>query len=538
MGTEGRPEPKLDAGSPATPASGDIVDTFWDIPPIEFPSESGNAGASATTDSEAQSTLKGLHDGTNALNVDENAGLSFPSFDDVLQWPTANSSASSAKSSADNAETAVLGTFPDAHAATQPDAPTATMAMPSVPSADAQSSASAGQTLPLFTPVDKPSSDTSKSNEHDDLNIDFSAIEHNPEPVEEPKHENAGGARAEKGNGKGKIIAISVIAVVAVIAAIVGGIYYWRTDDQRQEARRLHSAALAQCEKAVDEYSAAQEALTKVLSNAKSAQAIKSDQVADGATVTALKKAVSAVKDAETIECKASASTTNLKEYAKTATTQSKTAESNAQAITAAAKAVTDSKNAKDVNDAKQSLQDKITEAQTLLDSSLYAVADDTTRTTLSADVDAANDVLANKSTDVKAMQAAVTTLNTDIDAVNASMAAYTAQQQAAAQAQPDTGYYNGGLTGGNTGGALGDDTGGNSGGNSGDNSGSNGSGNSGSNSGGNSGGNGGSNSGSNSGSNGSNGGSSGGNSSGNSGDNSGSNGSGTGTGSESEETE
>ena len=70
--------------------------------------------------------------------------------------------------------------------------------------------------------------------------------------------------------------------------------------------------------------------------------------MADGATIDTLKKAIAAVKNVEAVECKTSASTSDLKEYAKTATSQTKTAKKNATAITAAVKAVTDSKNAKD----------------------------------------------------------------------------------------------------------------------------------------------------------------------------------------------
>ena len=54
------------------------------------------------------------------------------------------------------------------------------------------------------------------------------------------------------------------------------------------------------------------------------------------------------------VECKTSASTSDLMQYAKTATSQTKTAKKNATAITAAAKAVTDSKNAKDQANAQQ----------------------------------------------------------------------------------------------------------------------------------------------------------------------------------------
>ena len=300
-------------------------------------------------------------------------------------------------------------------------------------------------TLSLFAPV--PEAKPQRDSATDDLSIDFSAIEQNPEPVEEPEGDRA--AKVSRG-GKGgkkrtKGIIISVIAALVVIAAIIGGVWYWRSSEQRQESHQLHQDALTACAEAVDQNSTAQKALAKVLADAKSAQSITADQVADGATVDALKKAVAAVKNVEAVECKTSASTSDLKEYAKTATSQTKTAKKNATAITAAAKAVTDSKNAKDQANAQQTLQGKIAEAQTLLDNSLYAVDDNSTRVTLESDIANANTVLSQQGTDVKAMQDAVNTLTASMDAVNTSMANYSAAveaQQEAARQKALNDYY------------------------------------------------------------------------------------------------
>ena len=300
-------------------------------------------------------------------------------------------------------------------------------------------------TLPLFAPV--PEAKPQRDSATDDLSIDFSAIEQNPEPVEEPEGDRAAEvSRGGKGGKKKtKGIIISVIAALVVIAAIIGGVWYWRSSEQRQENRQLHQDALTACIEAVDQNSTAQKALTKALVDTKSAQSITADQVADGATVDALKKAIAAVKNVEAVECKTSASTSDLKEYAKTATSQTKTAKKNATAITAAAKAVTDSKNAKDQANAQQALQGKIAEAQTLLDNSLYAVDDNSTRVTLESDIANANTVLSQQGTDVKAMQDAVNTLTASMDAVNTSMANYSAAveaQQEAARQKALNDYY------------------------------------------------------------------------------------------------
>mgnify|MGYP002093875736 CR=1 FL=1 len=404
MGTDERPEPNAESGSSTSPARGDIVDTFWDIPPISFDENDG-----------------GIAQGDNGTGTVAGGVQSvFPSFDEVLEWPTASA-----------ANTAGDASSPSDAVATAP----MTFAAP-----DTAESAQSPQRDDNAT---KPQRDSAI----DDLNIDFSAIEQNPEPVEEPEEDRvAETPRGGKGGKKRtKGIIISVIVALVVIAAIIGGVWYWRSSEQRRESHQLHQDALTACTEAVDQNSTAQKALAKALADAKSAQSITADQVADGATIDTLKKAIAAVKNVEAVECKTSASTSDLKQYAKTATSQTKTAKKNATAITAAAKAVTDSKNAKDQANAQQALQSKIAEAQTLLDNSLYAVDDNSTRVTLESDIANANTVLSQQGTDVKAMQDAVNTLTASMDAVNTSMANYSAAveaQQEAARQKALNDYY------------------------------------------------------------------------------------------------
>ena len=415
MGTDERPEPNAESGSSTSPAHGDIVDTCWDIPPISFDENDGGIAQG---------------DGNSTGAVADGSQSAFPSFDEVMEWPAASAANTDGGASP----------FSDA-AATPP----MTFAAPDTAESAQLPQQDDDATLSLFAPV--PEAKPQRDSATDDLSIDFSAIEQNPEPVEEPEGDRA--AKVSRG-GKGgkkrtKGIIISVIVALVVIAAIIGGVWYWRSSEQRQESHQLHQDALTACAEAVDQNSTAQKALAKVLADAKSAQSITADQVADGATVDALKKAVAAVKNVEAVECKTSASTSDLKEYAKTATSQTKTAKKNATAITAAAKAVTDSKNAKDQANAQQALQGKIAEAQTLLDNSLYAVDDNSTRVTLESDIANANTVLSQQGTDVKAMQDAVNTLTASMDAVNTSMANYSAAveaQQEAARQKALNDYY------------------------------------------------------------------------------------------------
>lgn len=417
MGTDERPEPNAESGSStsSSPARGDIVDTFWDIPPISFVDNAGSAASG---------------DGNSTGAVADGSQFAFPSFDEVMEWPAAGA-----------ANTDGGASSPSDAVATAP----MTFAAPDTAESAQSPQRDDNATLPLFAPV--PEAKPQRTNATDDLSIDFSAIEQNPEPVEEPEGDRAAEvSRGGKGGKKRtKGIIISVIAALVVIAAIIGGVWYWRSSEQRQESHQLHQDALTACAEAVDQNSTAQKALAKALADAKSAQSITADQVADGATVDALKKAVAAVKNVEAVECKTSASTSDLKEYAKTATSQTKTAKKNATAITAAAKAVTDSKNAKDQANAQQALQGKIAEAQTLLDNSLYAVDDNSTRVTLESDIANANTVLSQQGTDVKAMQDAVNTLTASMDAVNTSMANYSAAveaQQEAARQKALNDYY------------------------------------------------------------------------------------------------
>lgn len=415
MGTDERPELNAESGSSTSPAHGDIVDTCWDIPPISFDENAGSAASG---------------DGNSTGAVADGSQFAFPSFDEVMEWPAAGA-----------ANTDGGASSPSDAVATAP----MTFAAPDTAESAQSPQRDDNATLPLFAPV--PEAKPQRTNATDDLSIDFSAIEQNPEPVEEPEGDRAAEvSRGGKGGKKRtKGIIISVIVALVVIAAIIGGVWYWRSSEQRQESHQLHQDALTACTEAVDQNSTAQKALAKALADAKSAQSITADQVADGATIDTLKKAIAAVKNVEAAECKTSASTSDLKEYAKTATSQTKTAKKNATAITAAAKAVTDSKNARDQANAQQALQGKIAEAQTLLDNSLYAVDDNSTRVTLESDIANANTVLSQQGTDVKAMQDAVNTLTASMDAVNTSMANYSAAveaQQEAARQKALNDYY------------------------------------------------------------------------------------------------
>ena len=108
------------------------------------------------------------------------------------------------------------------------------------------------------------------------------------------------------------------------------------------------------------------------------------------------------------------------------------------------ATAVTNSQKAKekqDNADALKKLEAAINNAQSLLDNSLYQVADDSTRVTLQSAIDHALELFNGNSTDTNAINQSITDLQTASDDVNASMNALAAQnQQQQQQQQSNTG--------------------------------------------------------------------------------------------------
>ena len=190
-------------------------------------------------------------------------------------------------------------------------------------------------------------------------------------------------------------------------------------------------------EKAVKEYKAA-------LKNAKSLQNVKSDQVSDTKTLTTLQ---SAVKDAQNLttvgECSADLSNAELRQRSKAMNKQLPTLQSQSKTLNDSATAVTNSQKAKETQDnadALKKLETAINNAQSLLDNSLYQVADDSTRVTLQSAIDHALELFNGNSTDTNAINQSITDLQTASDDVNASMNALAAQNQQQQQQQSNTG--------------------------------------------------------------------------------------------------
>ena len=179
-----------------------------------------------------------------------------------------------------------------------------------------------------------------------------------------------------------KPVAVSITIVVLVAAVAVGGVLLWRNRENDAE----HSAALSTCTSSSETYNTARDTLDKALADAKDEQAITADQVADAATVSSLSDAIDEANGiGEAAACGTSLSSVDLQHNAKTNQKLAQQLTDSAGKVTDAAKAVADSRDAKteaDKTNARNALQTAVNDAQTLLDNSLWAVADNTTRVT------------------------------------------------------------------------------------------------------------------------------------------------------------
>lgn len=399
-------------GSPAGQPTGDIVDTFWDIPDIEFPSL-------------------------------ESSGTR-------TDGPRHAASGGGAKTGGDDAETTVLNS----------GTPEATSVLSTGAAEEADGATTVAETsmldgthlFPETGPAAQPCTVLGNLADGSGFDFDFNDIVNGTAETIEPVEAKPGEAShvADQPRRSLKPLAVGIVAVVLVVALIVAGVLLWRDREDDGD----HVAALSSCTRSSQTYADARSALDAALDGAEDARAITADQVADPTVVDALNAAVS---DAEAIDeaasCSASLSTTELNANADTNNALADRLNDGAQAVTTAAQAVTasrDAKNSTDVTAARDALQNAVNDAQTLLNNSLYAVADNSTRVTLEEAIDAANEMLQRQDADLPSLQTAQSALQTASDGVNASMQALSAQtttRQQQTQRYPDTGNYGGGAT-------------------------------------------------------------------------------------------
>lgn len=417
----------------------DVVDTFWDIPPITFSevesavergeaSDAAYAQVAATNMTTATSSTPMSDAPTVNLRVED-----FPNIAGKHISGAENDSASSFESDSTSSSTATFDFIQSADASPSAER-TVSFASP------VESASSADSTMPLF--VDSPASaSTAFMPESLPMPDDLSGMEndeHDPlklVPVP-PK----------KSHRKTIIITVAIVAVVALVAAGVGfGVWQRQQYDRGLERNEQHRTALGMCKKSSRAYEKAVKEYKEALKNAKSLQNVKSDQVSDAKTLTMLQ---SAVKDAQNLttvgECSADLSNAELRQRSKAMNKQLLTLQSQSKTLNDSATAVTNSQKAKekqDNADALKKLEAAINNAQSLLDNSLYQVADDSTRVTLQSAIDHALELFNGNSTDTNAIEQSITDLQTASDDVSASMNALAAQNQQQQQSNTGNAY-------------------------------------------------------------------------------------------------
>ncbi|MBE5064734.1 hypothetical protein INF27_01625 [Bifidobacterium saeculare] len=402
--------------------NGDVVDTFWDIPPIEFPTSNSS---DEPVDGPRHAASKGMPstaetqviDSGNSTAIADSSSDENDDAEATVLIPDA-SSAAPATPLERSTETSVLsGTrlFPESGPAAQE-----TAIIESVPALDFGSVIS-GEAPAAIPPAAVAGDGSVEENAYDSENSETSARKRSLKPV---------------------AVAITVVILIAAVA--VGGVLLWRNRENDAE----HSAALSTCTSASETYNTARDALDQALADAKDEQAITSDQVADAATVSSLSDAIDEANGiGEAAACGTSLSSVDLQHNAKTNQDLAQQLTDSVGKVTDAAKAVADSRDAKaeaDKANARNSLQTAVNDAQTLLDNSLWAVADNTTRVTLEEAINTANALLQQDDPDLKALQDAQTALQSASDGVNASM-----EELAAQNATNNNGYYDYGYAGG-----------------------------------------------------------------------------------------
>lgn len=408
----------------------DVVDTFWDIPPITFSEvESAVERGEASDAAYAQVAATNMTTATSSTPVSDAPTVNLR----VEDFPNiAGKHISGAENDSTSSSTATLDVAQSADASPSAESAERTVSFTS----PVGSAASADSTMPLF--VDSPASASTTFIPEslpmpDDLS-DMENDEHDPlklVPVP-PK----------KSHRKTIIITVAIVAIVALVAAGVGfGVWQRRQYDQGLERNEQHRTALSMCKKSSRAYEKAVKEYKAALKNVKSLQNVKSDQVSDAKTLTTLQ---SAVKDAQNLttvgECSADLSNAELRQRSKAMNKQLPTLQSQSKTLNDSATAVTNSQKAKekqDNADALKKLEAAINNAQSLLDNSLYQVADDSTRVTLQSAIDHALELFNGNSTDTNAINQSITDLQTASDGVNASMNALAAQNQ---QQQSNTG--------------------------------------------------------------------------------------------------
>ena len=418
-----------------------MVDTFWDIPLITFSevesavergeaSDAAYAQAAATSMTAATSSTPVSDAPTVNLRVED-----FPNSAGKHISGAENDSASSCEPDSTSSSTATLDFTQSADASPSAESAERTVSFAS----PVESVSSADSTMPLF--VDSPASaSTTFIPESLPMPDDLSDMEND-------EHDPLSLFRFRRRSHIARQLLLPLRLCHSGVGCRGRGFGVWQRQqyDRGLERNEQHRTALSMCQKSSKAYEKAMKEHKSALKNAKSLQNVKSDQVSDAKTLTALQ---SAVKDAQNLtavgECSADLSNAELRQRSKAMNKQLPTLQSQSKTLNDSATAVTNSQKAKETQDnadALKKLEAAINNAQSLLDNSLYQVADDSTRVTLQSAIDHALELFNGNSTDTNAINQSITDLQTASDDVNASMNALAAQNQQQQQSNTGNSY-------------------------------------------------------------------------------------------------
>lgn len=222
----------------------------------------------------------------------------------------------------------------------------------------------------------------------------------------------------------GKIAGI-VIAAIAVVALIVAGVMFFRSNSGK--------LAYAACTGAQSSYNDTVKKLnaeaTQAQQNAPAASTVDNQQ-----TLTTLNQAIAnASSVTTTASCSADMKANELKTNTTSFKNATKQAKEARKAIQDALEAANSSKDAKDVNALKADLNATISNAQNVLNNSAGQVADENTRTALQNAISNANNVAGQSTPAQSDVNNAKSQLQKAASDVNASI---SAKQQADAETQ------------------------------------------------------------------------------------------------------
>lgn len=261
----------------------------------------------------------------------------------------------------------------------------------------------------------------------------------NSETLVSPPVGDNGGPESPIVPKRKKRIWIIVAVAVAVVLALGGGVGGWWI------MRSMHDKAFAACESSVGRYTDAAASIRKTISDNADMSKLTIDDVGDQKLIDAYAEAEKDIpQDINIPGCRTSMSTNELDRNASQADRGAKTLTEKTHALQKAAKAISDAREAKMLVDASTALDDKVKQAQDLLNSN-GSDADSDKRSVLQTAIDNANKAKDGK--DANGIADASKQLDDAMNAVSESVQANSTPCSAFAGGWGPAGLAGGGST-------------------------------------------------------------------------------------------